>query len=315
MPLMNGTRVICCAITAVLCIGSFAVPTFAAPPAELTVQVVSRPSASVPIGAQRVTMLTVRFTASCARDVHVAGLKVHHRALGDFRDIERVYAMAGTKRQTRTAPVIGTEGMATLRWFRGLTVKACETISMDIVADFSASAAAAGEHAFAIDSRDDVDADAPVRIVVNPAGAPSVTIPVGAVSGTVTFQYLPLPGTLAYGAARTVARLRLRADSREDQAVSAITFVNEGTARDGDLQNLLLETSGHTILSKTLPALEGDRVRVVLDPPLILTRNGIRQVQLLADIRASRRKTVRLIIQEPGDIEASPVTGRSPSVH
>ncbi len=310
MSSMSGRAVISAMIIASLSIGSCAVPVFAATPAELVVQVVSRPSASVPIGAQRVTMLTVRFTASCARDVHVAAMTVHHKALGDFHDVERVYAMADTKRQTRTAPMTGSEGTVALRWFRGLTVKACETVSMDIVADFSASAAAAGEHAFAIDSRDDVNADAPVRIVVNPAGAPSVTIPVGAVSGTVTFEYLPLPGTLTYGAARTVSRLRLRADSRDDQAVSAITFINDGTARDTDLQNLLLETSGHTILSKTYPYLESDRIRVVLDPPLILKKNEIRQIQLLADIRASRRKTVRFIIQEPSDVEASPVIGR-----
>lgn len=275
--------------------------------AELTVQVVPRPTASVPIGAQRVTMLTVRFTATCERDVRVGGLTVHHKALGDFRDVERVYGMAAGKRQTRSAPMNGPEGRAALRWFRGLIVKACETVSMDIVADFSRTAAAAGEHALAIESREDVDADAPVRIVVNPAGAPSVTIPVGAVTGTVTAESLPPPGTLTYGAARTVVRLRLHADSREDQAVSAITFVNTGTARDTDLQNFLLETSGHTILSKTYPALEGDRIRIELNSPLVLRRNDTRLIQLLADIRASRRKTVSFVIQEPSDIEAGPL--------
>ena len=273
---------------------------------ELIAQAVPRPTSSVPLGAQRVTMLTVRFTASCARDVRVDGMTVHHQSLGDFHDVERVYGMEGGKRQTRSAPMIGPDGTATIRWFRGLIIHACKTASIDVVADFSRSAAAAGEHSFGIESRADVDADAPVRIVVNPAGAQSVTVPVGSVTGTVTSEYLPLPGNLSYGANRTVARLRLKADSHEDQAVSAITFVNEGTARGADLQNFLLETSGHTILSATYPALEGDRIRVQLDPPLVLRRSETRLVQLLADVRASRRKTVKFVIQEPSDIEAAP---------
>ena len=275
----------------------------AADPSELIVQVVPRPSASVPIGAQRVTMLTVRFTASCKRDAHVTSLIVHHKALGSAGDIERVYALMGATRKTKSAPMTG-DGTAMIR-FRGMTVRACATTSVDVLADFRADAAAAGQHALTIDTTSDVDADAPVSIVVNPAGTASIMTPVGKPAGVVTSEPLSIPA-LTYGSARTVARVRLRADTSDDQAISAITFVNDGTARGDDLQNILLETSGHTILSSTVPSLDADRVRVVLYPPLILHRNEVRQVQLLADVRASRRRTVKLQIQEPADIEAAP---------
>ncbi|MSR86914.1 hypothetical protein EXS70_01955 [Candidatus Peribacteria bacterium] len=278
---------------------------FADDKSELTVQVVPRPSTSVPIGAQRVTMLTVRLTASCTRDIHLSSMTLHHKALGDPKDIERVYAVAGATRKTRTVPVTGSEGSARLH-FRGMVVRACTTESLDILADFRIDAVRAGEHALAIDTREDVDADAPVKIVLNPAGSTQVTIPVGTPTGTVSAESLNLPGTLTYGSARTVARLRLRADARDMIAVTAITFVNDGTARGDDLQNFVLETSGHTRLAQTVLSLDGDHIRVVLDPPLVLNRNEVRLIQLLADIRASRRRTVRLFIQEPADIETAP---------
>lgn len=274
----------------------------------LTVQAVTRPSTSVPVGAQSVTMLTVRLEASCARDITLWSLRLHHRGLGNAADIARVYARTGVQRRTRTVVFsAGDETTATLR-FRQMKIRACTTESIDILADFSGAAAAGGEHALTLEAKGDVDADAPVRILVNPAGAITVTTPVGVPAGTVTAELLNVPTPLTYGAARTVARVRLRADTtRDGHAVTAITFVNDGTARGDDLQNFILESSGHTRLSATVPSLDADRVRVVLDPPLILRRNEVRLVQLLADIRASRRRTVRFLIQEPGDVEASPV--------
>ena len=45
-------------------------------------------------------------------------------------------------------------------------------------------------------------------------------------------------------------------------------------------------------------------VRFVLSPPLILKKNQTRLLELKADVRASRSRTIQLIIEEPGDIEA-----------
>ncbi len=269
----------------------------------LTVQELSRPGGSVPLGAQRVPMLTLRMTASCAKDVHVVSLTLQHQGLGSPQDIAGLSAFFKGVRRSRSAVPSGRRGTATLT-LRGVAVPACGTLSVDILGDVKSTAASSGEHAFSVLWAGNVVTDPTVPVVLNLAGdAATRTIPVGNAVGTVTADALPLPSTLTYGSARTIARLRLTAKG-DDRQLTAITFVNDGSARDADLQNLFLETSGHTRLSPTIPALQGDRVRVELQPPLVLRRNEARLVQLLGDVRASRRKTVRLLIQEPGDIEA-----------
>ncbi|NOS66794.1 MAG: hypothetical protein HOO67_00265 [Candidatus Peribacteraceae bacterium] len=269
----------------------------------LTVQELSRPNGSVPLGAQRVALLTLRATASCAADVRIASLTLEHRGLGSPQDIAGVYVFQNGARRSRSAVPSGKKGIATLH-LRGITVPACKTMSIDILGDISSNAAASGEHAFSLVWSGNVVTDPVVPVTLNLAGeAASRTIPVGPSIGSVTAESLSLPNTLSYGSARTVARLRLTARG-SDQLITAITFVNDGSARDAELQNLFLETSGHSRLSPTTASLDGDRVRIELQPPLLVKRNEVRLVQLLGDIRASRRKTVRLIIQQASDIEA-----------
>jgi hypothetical protein len=62
-------------------------------------------------------------------------------------------------------------------------------------------------------------------------------------------------------------------------------------------------------LSPTVETLTGDHVRLTFDPPLLIHRNEVRMINLLADIRASRRRTVQLLIQEPSDIETTAAVG------
>lgn len=270
---------------------------------ELEVHVLARPSVSVPIGAQRVQLLNVRLTASCAKDVVLHSLTFHHRGLGNPSDISRVYAMVGNVRKTRSFSPASGGGRVTLQ-LRRFPVPKCTTVTLDILADFSESAAVSGQHSLELRSAADIQTDATVKISIAPTGHVPVATAAGKRVGTVSVEHLSLPQPLVYGDRRVVSRLRLRADSRSDQKITAITFVNDGSARDNDLQNLSLETSGHVLLSNSLPSMDGDRVRVELRPPLILRRNEIRLVQLVADIRASRRRTIRFVIQEPSDVEA-----------
>lgn len=276
----------------------------------LTIQTVSRPSSTVPIpvGAQRVTMLTVQFSASCDGGVAIDTLTLHHRGLGNPQDLERIYAMSDGVRRTRTSPMTGRDGVATLR-FRGFSIPACRTVSFDIFADVRTDAAATGQHTLQLLTEKDIVTQTPASVVLAPPGVPTVAIPVGKTIGSISVDVLTIP-SLKYGSARTLARLKLKADAKDEQAITAIRFTNDGSARDGDLQNLFLETSGHSRLSQTVATLDGDHVRIVLDPPMILRRNEVRVVQLKGDVRASSRRTVGFIIQEPGDVEAHAVTGR-----
>lgn len=297
-------------VVAFLCMVSLAVgaapSAVAKEEATLAVQVLPRPSVSIPLGAQRVSVLNVRLTASCAQPVFLESLAIHHRGLGNPLDIERMYALHQGVRRTRPAFFRRSDQTATLR-FPSFSIGACKTETLDILADFRTDAAAASEHLFSIVDALDVLTQPPVTVVVNPDGVAAVTRPVGESQGTVSAEILDFTAPLSYGNARSVARIRLTGDRTKDQRVTAITFVNDGTARGPDLQNFYLETSGHTILSPFIPSLDGDRIRIPLEPPLLIKRNESRLLYLRADIRASRRRTVKFLIQTPGDVEASPL--------
>ena len=56
--------------------------------------------------------------------------------------------------------------------------------------------------------------------------------------------------------------------------------------------------------------LDTDRVRLSFDPPFLLRRNEERLVELRADVLASRRKTIRIVLEEESDVEATVKRGR-----
>ena len=111
-------------------------------------------SIAVPPGAQRVTLLTLTLHASCAADIGVSGMTLLHRGMGDARDISAVYLMSGGRRISRGRQV-DANGRATLT-FPTITVPACGQQIITVLANFSATAATAGEHRFELESPTDV---------------------------------------------------------------------------------------------------------------------------------------------------------------
>jgi hypothetical protein len=240
--------------SSLLCIslGMQIVPAFAKDEIPgLTVQALSRPSGSIAIGAQRVPMLTVQMTAACVRDVRLSSLNVWHSGLGSPRDIERVYVSVNGIRKSRSLGLSGKEGTARLQ-LRGFTIPACTTVTFDVLADFSADAASSSQHSLQLRTPIDIVTDPPINVALNLGGAPAVAIPVGKTAATISVELLDLPQALTFGSTRTVARLRLRGDKQDDQLITAVTFTNNGSARDADLQNLFFSSTGHTRLSPTV---------------------------------------------------------------
>ena len=128
--------------------------------------------------------------------------------------------------------------------------------------------------------------------------------------GTINVEYLDLPRIVRYGNARIISRIRLVADRRDDHTISAITFINEGSARDRDLQNLALVSSRGEVLSMIAPQLSGESVRLVFRNPLRLSKNDDVVLSVRANVMASRRKTIQLLVETPGDIESAVRRGR-----
>lgn len=261
---------------------------------------------SIPRGSQRVPVLALKLEATCEGSVTVEALTVHRKGLGDAQDILGVYAV---REGGRITPVqsVARDGRIDLQ-FRTLSVPACGTKRVDILADFAPDSAVAGEHRFEIEASTDIDAPGAHVTVVRGMGT-SIGRMVGPLRGSITVEILSIPGGISVGENELVGRFLLEADSRDDHHIRAITFTNEGTAKDRDLRAITLYV-GTRRLSDPMMSLQGRRVRIPIEPPLLVRKNQSVRISLRADVFAGVGRTVELTVEEPGDVEAEVVRGR-----
>ncbi len=267
---------------------------------------------SVPLGAQRVPVLELTLSASCGADLPVQSVTLSHAGLGNPADIARVYLLRSGQRISRSSVPDARDGHVTVR-LRSFVIPSCGKQMLTVAADMTPDAAAGGEHRFVLRQHADVIAGPGVAVRLEQASVSAAILrTVGPAQGSLTAVFLSNLLPVSYGADRTLARFRLSADGRDDQRITAITLVNEGTARSIDLQNLFLAGNDRRQLTGVLPSMDHDRVRLVFDPPLIIGKNERRILSLHGDVRAGRRKTIEWTVQETSDIEADAVQGRTP---
>ena len=96
----------------------------------------------------------------------------------------------------------------------------------------------------------------------------------------------------------------------DDHWLREITLTNDGKARNGDLQNLILQSSRGVPLAPTVASLTNDTVTFGLDTPVMLRKNDSIVLVVKADVLASRTRTIRLIVEEPADLRADPAVKR-----
>lgn len=270
-------------------------------------QEVPSASSSIPKGAQRIPMMRIALSASCDEDVTLTSLTLTHRGLGAAADLSRIYILEGQRRISRAHSISSKERTVDVR-LRAFTIKRCTTRTIDVLTDFSADASVGAMHALSIVSANDVHAgDADIELQMLPVSAPAVTVP--ASSAVVEVEYLPLLGSVTYGANRTLARIKLTGDG-DNQHITRIVLTNDGSARDTDLLNLSLETSRGEEIANVLPHLDGSLATFELNPAMLLEDNQTKMLLLKGDVRASRRRTIRFIIEEPSDILAEIRRGR-----
>lgn len=274
---------------------------------SLEVSVVARLAGSVPVGAQRVQMLQLELRSSCSASVNLSSIVLRHVGHGAVSDIDRIYGYADGSRATRTS-TFRRDGVVTL-YFRNFAIPQCASRTLDIVADFATDASPAGEHAVTLSQASDVAADPSARIFLGSAVKMGLVRPTGRTIGSVTVELLDLLLHPRFGDDQVVARFLLKGGDR-DQEVSAMTFTNDGSARNGDLVDLAVTTTTGTRLSNRAAALSGDKVRLEFVEPFVLGRNQSRMLQLRADVRASSKRTLRFHVEEPSDVEARPARYR-----
>lgn len=261
----------------------------------------------VPPGSQRVPMLSFVLTADCAQDAVIYGIDLRHRGLGALEDISGVYAMVGPQRISTVRLFASRDGRISIP-IRDLIIPACSALPITIAADFAPTASLAGEHGFILDGPQAIDTNGQVRTEVNPLPAPIRSS--GEVTPSLTVRYVNLSRRITVGRNQTVAKLRLEGDPHHHQYISSIMLTNDGSANWGDLRNLQIVDSRLQPLTGMVPRLNGRTVYLEFNPHLVLLRNERKTIQLKADIYGGVRRTIRFIIEEPGDIQATRLRAR-----
>lgn len=191
---------------------------------------------------------------------------------------------------------------------RTFVVPSCESRELNFLVDFASTASPAGEHRLEIFSESDIDAAATIKLTT--ALTTKARRTVGRRVGQVSVSFINLTNPIRYGPDQRVARIKLSADNQDDHLVQAITFTNDGTARDNDLTDFYLETSyGQRVTSITQQMFE-DQARIVFNPPYLLKRGRDRIFNLRAAANVTNR-SVQFIVEEPSDIDVQRVHVRS----
>lgn len=293
---MNNTACVRSTFVAVLC---GALLPFGASAAGLTVTQQGIASASASKGAQRAVFLDVSLRAECDSDVTVAMIMVTHRGLGDAADVVRVYATDDDVRRTRTRSLDSSDRTAALRFLPPLVIAKCSTKRIQVRGDFSAEAAVAGQHRLVLEG---ITADAPVTLTSGKLTT-ITTRPVSA--GTLSVSMLPAPRILRFGKDRTLARIRLDADTITNHRVSSVILTNDGKATDGDVKNIRLENRRGAVLTNVAETLDGSTVTLTFDPVFFINRNNSILLYLKGDIDASKKRTIQFVVEEPSDVQAA----------
>ena len=276
------------------------------PRGHLTVEAESAGSASVPPGAQRVEMLRLKLRADCSGDITMNTISVQRRGLGANSDIKAIYAVHRGKRISRARSIARRDGSVDLN-IRGFRLVACESEDVIVLADFSENASPAGEHRFEL--RGIEAGGSTVRIDHRVGNFTQARRTAGPAVGQISLDYLNLIRRVRFGERQMVSRFTLKADNRDDHSLKAITFTNNGSASDTDLQNLYIDFRNRRV-SRLVSQMRGDSVRIEFDPPFVIKKNQKLKFALRADVRASRSRTIQFVVEEEGDLEATPIVGR-----
>jgi len=276
------------------------------PIGNLIVETYSPRSGSVAPGSQRIEMLSLKVTADCSSSVSINTISVQRRGLGTNEDIESLYVTHRGARISRERSIAQRDGSVDLQ-LRNFSIAACDSEDIAIVANYAADASPAGEHRIELRS---IDAGgSAVRIEKSSGNFITIQRTASRSVGQVSLDYLRLTQSVHYGSRQLLSRFTLAADSTDDHSISAITFTNNGSATNDDLQNLYVEFRSRRI-SSYARSLSGDKVVFTFDPPVQLEASQTLKFGVRGDVRANRSRTIQFIVEEPSDIITTPMRSR-----
>lgn len=260
---------------------------------------------TVPRGAVGVTLTSLDLTASCDDAVTIQEITVLHEGFGDEGDIDGVYASVDGARVTRKRTIDSQDQTSDLRFSQALTVPACGTVTVDVMADFSSTSTVSAEHNIAVELPSDVRGNA--KDVTGNFPLRGGTFKIAAVtSGKVTVSYRTIsPDKVEVGEkSATLGRFELSTDSVEDQTIYSMTFEQNGTVGDGDVTDIVVERSDGTALTNAAASTVGDFVTLVFDPPFTILQGDKITLSVVGDIAGGAGETVVFHFEESSDLFA-----------
>lgn len=260
---------------------------------------------TVPKGAVGVVMLSVDFTASCEDSVAIENLTILHEGFGDEGDIDGIYAAVNGARVTRKRTIDSEDQTSDLRFSSPLILDPCETVTVDIVADFSSTSTTAAEHNFVVELPSDVFGNA--QSVTGNFPLRGDTFRIAAVtSGTVDVEYRTVsPDQVEVGDVGVViGKFEVAVNSIEDQTFYSMTLEQNSAASDGDFVNLAVRRTDGTILTNTVSQTVGDFVTVVFDPPFTVLEGDKITLEVIADVVGGAGDQIIMHFEESSDLFA-----------
>jgi len=258
---------------------------------------------TVPKGAVGVVMLSVDLTASCDDSVTVENITVLHEGYGDDTDVSGVYAAINGARVSRKRTIDSENQTAELRFSSPLVLDACESVTVDVVADFATSSTTAAEHNLVVELPSDLYGNA--KEVTGNFPVRGNTFRVAAVtSGTVTITYRTVsPDEVEVGDKGVViGKFEVSTDSVEDQTFYSMTFEQNSSVSDGDFINIAARRTDGTILTNTVAQTVGDFVTLVFDPPFTVLEGDKITLEVIADVVGGAGDSIIMHFEESSDI-------------
>jgi hypothetical protein len=260
----------------------------------------------IPKGAMGVRMLSLDFKASCKDNVTVESITLIREGQGTKSDIIGIYAALDGKRISRKRIIASSAQDTDLRLTRPLLIPACQTVTLDFLADFATTATVSARHSFLLELPDDVRSTARTVQGSFPFRGPLMRIAT-VETGTITVEYRPVnPNDIDVGdTSATVGKFQLSVNSVEDHTLQTLLLKQIGSASDGDLTNLRIRRSGGTPVTKAVARTVSDYALFIFDPPLILKQGDKMIFEVVADIIGGASDTLRMRFEEEGDLYAT----------
>ncbi len=272
---------------------------------ELSLAAANPVGDTIPKGAVGVVMASIDLTASCDDSVAVENVTILHEGFGDETDISGVYAAINGARVTRKRTIDSEDQTADLRFASPLILDPCETVTVDLVADFTATAATSAEHNMVIELPSDIFSNARSVSGNFPIRGDSFRI-AAVTSGIVSIDYRSIsPSEVEVGnVAAVIGKFEVSVDSVEDQTFYSMTLEQNSSASDGDFVNVAIRRTDGTILTNTVSQSVGDFVTVVFDPPFTILEGDKITLEVIADIVGGAGDSIILHFEENSDLFA-----------